>query len=197
MFEQLQVEHSLFYIDQDHMNRFKNLAAKWQSIFPDVCAKCLNTVDAWANVLNNWVFLKSQQTDELILNPSKAIYYSINTFLIDELQKIQIIQKIKECDNDDFQYFAAFHLGNAIDLWVYNTLEKSAESDLLQPQNRIPYYLAFLDDDFQTDNALFHKNQTRAIKILAQVVRSKNCFRITVSSAVNRAVDMYDHYVTQ
>lgn len=87
MFEQLQVEHSLFYIDQDHMNRFKNLAAKWQSIFPDVCAKCLNTVDAWANVLNNWVFLKSQQTDELILNPSKAIYYSINTFLIDELQK--------------------------------------------------------------------------------------------------------------
>lgn len=46
MFEQLQVEHSLFYIDQDHMNRFKNLAAKWQSIFPDVCAKCLNTVDA-------------------------------------------------------------------------------------------------------------------------------------------------------
>ena len=80
---------------------------------------------------------------------------------------------------------------------MYNTLEKSTESDLLKSQNRIPYYLAFLDDDFQTDNALFHKNQTRAIKILAQVIRSQNCFRITVSSAVNRAVDMYEHYVTK
>ncbi|WP_232900778.1 hypothetical protein [Lysinibacillus fusiformis] len=93
MFEQLQVEHSLFHIDKEHINQFKKLAAKWQIIFPQVYAKCLNTLDSWAIVLNNWFFFKSQHTDELILNPSKAIYYSINTFLLEELKKIQIIQK--------------------------------------------------------------------------------------------------------
>lgn len=194
MFKQLQVEHSLFLINQDHMNLFKNLAAKWQPVFPDVCAKCLNTLDSWAIVLNNWVFLKSQFNDELILNPSKAINYSINTFLIDELKKIQIIQKTKEFENDDLQYFVAFQLGNAIDLWVYNTLEKSSEADLLLPQHLKPYFLAHLEDDFQTDNATFHRDQTRAIKILAQVIRSQNSFRITVSSAVNRAVDLYEQH---
>ena len=33
MFEQLQVEHSLFYIDQDHMNRFKNLCQSGNQYF--------------------------------------------------------------------------------------------------------------------------------------------------------------------
>jgi len=197
MFEQLQVEHSLFHIDQDHMVQFKNLAAKWQMIFPQVYAKCLNTLDSWAIVLNSWVFLKSHHTDELILNPSKAIYYSINTFLLDELKKIQIIQKMIHCDNDDFLYFAAFQLGNAIDLWVYKTVEKSTEADLLDPQEEKPYFLAYLDDDFQTDTTPFHRDQTRAIKILAHTIRSQNCFRITINSAVYRAVDMYEDYVAK
>lgn len=195
MFKQLQVEHSLFHIDQDHIDLFKNLAAKWQTVFPDVYAKCLNTLDSWASVLNSWVFFKSQHTDELILNPSKAIYYSINTFLIDELKKIQIIQKIRECDNDDLQYFVAFQLGNAIDLWIYNTVEKSAESDLLELPEEKPYFLAYLEDDFQTDNASFHRDQTRAIKVLAQAIRTQNCFRIAVNNAVNRAIDMYEFHV--
>ncbi|WP_155590593.1 hypothetical protein [Lysinibacillus cavernae] len=197
MFKQLQVEHSLFHIDEDHMNQFKYLAAKWQTIFPDVYAKCLNTLDSWAIVLNSWIFLKSKHTDELLLNPTKAIYYSINTFLIDELEKIQIIQKTREYNNDDLQYFVAFQLGNSLDLWIYKTVGQSAEADLLAPQDQKPYFLAFLDDDFQTDGATFHKDQTRAIKILAQTIRSQNCFRITVSSAVNRAVDMYENHVTK
>lgn len=195
MFEQLQVEHSLFHIDQDHIDQFKNLAAKWQMIFPQVYAKCLNTLDSWAIVLNNWVFLKSQHTDELILNPSKAIYYSINTFLLEELKKIQIIQKIIQCNNDDLQYFAAFQLGNAIDLWVYKTVGKSTEADLLNSQEDKPYFLAYLDDGFQMDNTPFHRDQTRAIKILAQTIRNQNCFRITINSAVYQAVDMYEDYI--
>jgi len=193
MFEQLQVEHSLFHIDQDHIDQFKILAAKWQMVFPQVYAKCLNTLDSWAIVLNNWVFLKSQHTDELILNPSKAIYYSINTFLLEELKKIQIIQKITQCNNDDLQYFAAFQLGNAIDLWVYKTVGKSTAADLLNSQE--DYFLAYLDDGSQTDNTPFHRDQTRAIKILAQTIRNHNCFRITINSAVYRAVDLYEVYV--
>ncbi|MEK5231460.1 hypothetical protein MHB42_06745 [Lysinibacillus sp. FSL K6-0232] len=193
MFQQLQVEHSLFHIDENHMDQFKHLAAKWQTILPNIHAKCLNELDSWAAVLNNWFFLKSQHHHNLVLNPIKTFDYSINTFLIDELQRIQIIRKINKNDNDDLYYFIAFQLGNAIDLWIYNTIQKSAEADVLR-QARRSYFLAYLHDRCQVYNASFYHNQTRMLKILAQTIRTQNCFRVAVHSAVNQALDMYEQY---
>lgn len=36
IFEQLQLEHSLFPITENHIDPLKKLAAKWQTIFPFV-----------------------------------------------------------------------------------------------------------------------------------------------------------------
>lgn len=34
------------------------------------------------------------------------------------------------------------------------------------------------------------------MKILAQTIRTQNCFKITVHSAVHQAMDEYEHYLT-
>ncbi|KOS62071.1 hypothetical protein FJQ98_08280 [Lysinibacillus agricola] len=192
MFNQLETDHSLYHIDEDHINQFKNLAAKWQTIFPDFQSKCMNALDSWAIILNSWFFLKSHQENNLFLNSSKAMHYSINIFLMEELKKIQIIRKIIERNDDNLFYFVAFQLGKAIDLWAYNIVVQSDTADLLEQMFQQPYFLAHLNDDLLSSDTAFHKDQTRAIKIIAQAIRTQNCFRIAVHSAVYSALDMYE-----
>ena len=192
MFNQLETNHSLYHIDEDQMNQFKNLATKWQSIFPNFQSKCMNALDSWAVILNCWFFLKSHQKDSLFLNSSKAMHYSINIFLIEELKKIQIIHKIIERNDDDLFYFVAFQLGNDIDLWAYNIFGQNDAADLIEQIIQQPYFLAHLNDDLLSSDKTFHKVQTRAIKIMAQAIRTQNCFMIAVHSAVYSALDMYE-----
>ena len=192
MFNQLETDHSLYIIEEDHINQFKNLAAKWQTIFPDFQSKCMNALDSWAVILNCWFFFKSHQKDSLFLNSSKAMHYSINIFLIEELKKIQIIHKINERNDDDLFYFVAFHLGNDIDLWAYNILGQNDAADLIEQIIQQPYFLAHLNDDLISSDKTFHKVQTRAIKIMAHAIRTQNCFRIAVHNAVYRALEMYE-----
>ncbi len=192
MFNQLETDHSLYQIDEENIQQFKNLAAKWQTIFPDFQSKCMNALDSWAVILNCWFFLKSHQKDSLFLNSSKAMHYSINIFLIEELKKIQIIHKITEKNDDDLFYFVAFQLGNNIDLWAYNIFGQNDAADLIEQIIQQPYFLAHLNDDLISSDKTFHKVQTRAIKYMAQAIRTQNSFRIAVHSAVYRALDIYE-----
>jgi len=115
MFHQLGINHSLYHIETDHINQFKNLAAKWQTLFLNVQSKCMCELDSWAVILNSWLFLKSLEKDSSFLNSSKCLYYSTNTFLKEELLKFRVIHKIIAMSDDDLSYFAAFQLGNTLE----------------------------------------------------------------------------------
>ena len=156
---------------------------------------CLNKMDTWAIVLNSWLFLKSHHNN-LILNPSKAIHYSINTFLIEELERFPIIHKIVKMNDDDLFYIAAFQLGKAIDLWVYNLLNTNDTGDILHRSIQIEYFLAHSSKDCATTDAVFHMDQTRAIKKIAHAIRTQNCFWLTVHNAVHQSLNIYRTHST-
>lgn len=191
MFNQLELDHSLYIIEQKQLASFKQLAANWRLSLQDVHPKCLNRMDTWAIVLNCWLFLKSKH-DHLILNPSKAIYYSINTFLINELEKCPIIHKLTRKNDDDLFYITAFQLSNTIGLWIYNLLNNNDTGDVLHRNIQLEYFLAHRKNDFTTTNAIFHMDQTRAVKKIAQAIRTKNCFTLTVHNAVYQALEIYN-----
>lgn len=190
MFNQLELDHSLYIIEQKQLASFKQLATNWQLSLQDVHPKCLNRTDTWAIVLNCWLFFKSKH-DNRILNPSKAIYYSINTFLINELEKCPIILELTKKNDDDLLYITAFQLSNTIGLWIYNVLNNNDTVDVLHRSLHLEYFLAHRRHDFTSTNAIFHMDQTRAVKKIAQAIRTKNCFILTVHNAVYQALEIY------
>lgn len=190
MFNQLETEHSLYIIRQEHLQQFKQLVENWKTVLHDVDPKCLNKKDTWAVVMNSWIFLKSHHNN-LIIHPSKAIHYSINTFLIEELRKAQIIQKILANNDDDLFYITAFQLVKDIDLWLYNLLNTNDHADILQRSTHQEYFLAHNNNAFTASNAIFQMDQTRTVKIVAQAIRTKNCFWLTVHNAAHQALHIY------
>lgn len=195
MFNQLDRAHSLYIIQQEQLEQFKKLVVTWKYTLLDVDPLSLNKMDAWALVLNSWLFLKSHPNN-LILNPSKAIHYSINTFLIEELERFPVIQKIIKSNDDDLFYIVAFQLGKTLDLWVYNVLNTTDTDDILHRTIRLEYFLAHSSKDYATTDAVFHLDQTRAVKKIAHAVRTQNCFWLTVHNAVHQSLDIYQAHAT-
>ncbi|MFJ7951375.1 hypothetical protein ACIQZG_07585 [Lysinibacillus sp. NPDC096418] len=166
----------------------------WKTVLHDVHPTCLNKIDTWAVVLNNWLLMKSHQNN-LILSPSKAIHYSINTFLAEELEKFHIFHKIIKMNNDDLFYISAFQFSKAVNLWIYNLLNTDDMDDILHRNIKQEYFLTHSSKDFTTNDAIFHMDQTRVIKKIAQSIRSKNCFRVTVNDAFYQALDIYNTHL--
>lgn len=191
MFNQLEMDHSLYIIGQKQLAYFKQLAENWQVDLHNVNPKCLNEMDTWAIVLNSWLFLKSKHNN-LIIHPSKAIYYSINIFLIKELEKCPVIHRLTQINDDDLLYITAFQLSNSLGHWVYNLLNNNDTDDVLHRNIQLEYFLAHQNNGFTATNAIFHMDQTRAIKKIAHAVRTKNCFTVTVHNAVYQALDIYN-----
>lgn len=188
MFNQLEMDHSIYIIQQDHLDQFKCLATNWKTVLHDVDPTCLSKIDTWAVVLNNWLLMKSHHNN-LILNPSKAIHYSINTFITEELDKFHIYKKNYQ---DDLFYIAAFQFSKAINLWIYNLLDTDDTDDILHRNSEQEHFLTHSINDFTTSDVIFHMDQTRVIKKIAQDIRSKNCFMVTANNALYQALDIYN-----
>lgn len=185
------MDHSLYIIQQDHLDQFKQLVTNWKTVLHDVNPTCLTKIDTWAVVLNNWLLLKSHQNN-LILNPSKAIHYSINTFITEELEKFHSFHKIIKMNDDDLFYIAAFQFSKAVNLWIYNLLISDDMDDILDRNFEQEYFLTHSIKNFTTSDAIFHMDQAIVIKKVAQAVRSKNCFRVTVNDAFYQALDIFN-----
>ncbi|MFJ7734870.1 hypothetical protein ACIQ2D_00910 [Lysinibacillus sp. NPDC097287] len=142
-------------------------------------------------MLNNWLLIKSHQNN-LILSPSKAIHYSINTFLTEELEKFHVFRKIIEMNDDDLFYITAFQFSKSVNLWIFNLLNTDDTFDILHRNFEQEYFLTHSSKNFTTSDAIFHLDQTRVIKKIAQAIRSKNGFRVTVNAAFYQALDIYN-----
>lgn len=191
MFENLEIEHSLYDIDLDLLNDFKQIAAEFTGEPRNTLqhAYIHKEIDNYAIIFNVWLFMQ-ENSHSIYFNIDKMMPFASNFYIMEQLRKnvrvMKYLQSIETNANNVFEF--AFFLGEELIDWVYDVLSKENTTTDIMELNKYRDYFKLVDDfNLSTDEShSIFMQQKHVTKLLATNITQCEDFNMLIKSAISQ-----------
>lgn len=193
MYNSINVDRSLFYIDESRVNTFKELARQLNLDYELTLNGAIQNEDVWTTVFNLWLLL---HPDEMMILESveKTFFYSSNYVIYDYLKNDYHFNYIRKHPNQcaELSYIFSVHLTNALNAYWFDLLKAHNMLDIAERNKHRDYFGAHHDDYPELD--IFIDDQSHFMKALVQDIRAHNTMADIVKQCSDRALSDYVNY---
>ncbi|MCH7321129.1 hypothetical protein LZ480_04425 [Solibacillus sp. MA9] len=196
MYNQITFEHSLFFINEQYVFDFQQLAEKMNPLLkiPIDDTSYYNMKDMWISAFNFWVLLHREEED-IIESFDKILYYSSNHIMFNALKNDYYINYFRSHPDTTLEhiYILSILLTKQINNWYVKILKIANQRPLIKRNQQCHYYLMHL----QSKELLqpFMKDQAILVKILIQHLNSSNEFELLVKKCCDEASFFYQDFI--
>ncbi|RUL57006.1 hypothetical protein [Lysinibacillus antri] len=200
MYRNLSVDHSLFYIEQHHLDTFLSIAEQMESYDHIVKEAALHKEDAWAIVFNAWLLLQPDEKNHILIQSvDKSLIYSSNFIIYQAVTQDSHFQSIKQRKDatPELLFLAALYLATGLNEWflyvmkTYN-ISYMAEKNKEQGYFNIQYRTEDEIQSFLEDQALFIKATIQELKTdsFSKIIKKscENAYFLYLENFVNQQV---------
>lgn len=196
MFSQLEIEHSLYDIDLEKLQEFKQLAEKFDNSSSVILNddRVHSKLDNYAIVLNIWLFIQENE-ESLYFNPDKMMPYASNFYTFEQLRRNQALKRYldKVSFNEHYEFEFAFFLSEQLLIWVYEVLKNSCSTAEIMEDNKERDYFKLVDElDISKDSTHeLYLEQKHVTQLLAHNISTTDDF----SKAILKAIENMRNYL--
>lgn len=188
MYRQLQIDHSLYMINENVLNEFKIHIATFQEIQPHF--NVMHTkIDTWAAIFNNWLLLISKK-DKLIIDHTKTFSNSIDILCCNELERHEAYERIIQSFNRKDLCIVACFITNHIHDWQRGLMQINNCENMIETNLRMTDYYSASNLEFtrtKKKSKQLLNQQSKFIKVLIKDIRSTEKFHTCIRCAIEDA----------
>lgn len=194
MYNEITVDRSLFYIEQMHVDAFRDIANKMSEFSYIVKDGGLSVEDAWIVAFNTWLALLPDDYN-MILSVDNSLYYSANIIIYNAVVEDIHFQYMKHRHDatPELIYLASLFLASGLNQWIKFVMNKYHLEYMIE-KNRIQKYFDALKgtkEEIQT----FVEDQALFVKAAIQELKTDS-FTKTIKKSCDDAYFLYlDHVI--
>lgn len=196
MYNQISLEQSLFFINEQYVSDFKQLAKKMNPLLTISIddSSYYNTEDMWVSAFNLWVLLHREE-ENIMESFDKTLYYSSNHIMIKALKNDYYFNYFRAHPDTTLEhlYILSILLTKQINNWYVKILKIANQRPLIKRNRQRPYYFMHLKTKEQLQP--FMKDQSILVKILIQHLNGSNEFERLVKKCCDEANFFYQDYI--
>ena len=173
MYQNITIEHSLFFINEQYITNFKKIAEKMQPFITIKNAGTLNLQDMWIETFNLWLLLHREE-DNILEASTKTLTYSANYLLFHTLKNDYQINFFRSHTNttSEHRFILSVILITQLSEWFNRFLSESNNQDILLRNQKRNYFLMHLQSKEQLQQ--FMNDQSRLVKLFVQHSKKSN-----------------------
>lgn len=190
MFDSITVDRSLFFITQQQVDDFKELALKLEPYYSLELEGAIFDADVWVTAFNIWLL---SQPDEMLVLESveKTFYYSSNFIVYDHLKNDYHFNYIRthEERTEELNFLLSIHITNELNKYWEKLLREHDLADIIEKNRGRSYFDAHHQEGPIMES--FVNDQARFVKVLVSDIKSNNTFSRIVKECCNRAFNTF------
>ncbi len=193
MYEEITIDNSIFYIEQHHVDTFKQIASKLDNYSPLLKEGGISLLDGWIIAFNIWLLLLPD--DEIIIKTDEtSIYYTANLLIHDAIKDDTHFRHLKDRSNapQELFYLASLLLATGLNEWILFVMKKYRLYDVMKRSQSRKYFNAL--NDTEKEIQIFLEDQALFVKAAVQELREES-FSQMIKKYYDKAYFIYiDHY---
>lgn len=190
MYLTVTAERSLFFVEEHHVEAFKEMAEKMAHFITLSNTGALDLEETWLTAFNIWVLM--QPEDEFIIESfDKTLYYSTNHIIITALTNDYHFNLIRTHPKStpELIYTATILLSMALNSWYLKLLTDNHLNDIAERMLQLNYFESHLGEEDAIH--LFISDQARVVKVLVYELSHTNTFERIIKNACDDARFIY------
>lgn len=197
MNKKISIERSLFYIQQQHIEKFNWLAEKMAKFNSIINGGGITRDDAWIVAFNIWALLLPDKY-KIIESVDKTLYYSTNFLLLNTIRQHSHFQKIKKHPKttDELKYLTSLFIANGTNKWALELMEKYMILDIAEKNKK----RCFFDSHKGSEEEIqaFLREQSRLVKAVVKELSTTNSFEQLIKKCCDDAYSLYkENFINQ
>lgn len=193
MYEKITIEKSILYIEQHHVDTFKQMATKLDNYSPLLKEGGISLMDGWIMAFNIWLLLLPD--DDLIIKTDEtSIYYTANVLIYDAIKDDTHFQNLKERTDasPELFYLSSLFIATGLNEWILFVMNKYHLHDMRKRSKTRKYFDALNGTDEEIQ--IFLQDQAQFVKAAVQELR-EGTFSQMIKKCYDEAYFLYvDHY---
>ncbi|MDN4493265.1 hypothetical protein [Ureibacillus aquaedulcis] len=193
MYEKITIDHSILYIEQHHVDTFKQMATKLDNYSYLLKEGGITLMDGWIMAFNIWLLLLPDD-DIIIKTDETSIYYTANVLIYDAFKVEAHFQNLKERTDasPELFYLSSLFLATGLNEWIKLVMEKYELHDMMERCKTRRYFEALEGTDEEIQ--IFLEDQAQFVKAAVQELR-EGSFTQMVKKCYDEAYFLYvDQY---
>lgn len=193
MYKGITVDRSILYIEQEHVDKFIDLAEKHEAFNHHLKEGGVSKKDAWIIAFNIWLLLLPDECN-IIQTAEKTIYYSSNFLILNAIKDNVHFKNLKRRKErpESLYYLTALTITSGLNEWYAYVMEKYELDDIFERnQDRI-----YFDSHKGTKKEVqqFLEDQARFVKVAVKELNSTDSFNDMIKKACDEAFFIYKDY---
>lgn len=195
MYQNITIEHSLFFINEQYITNFKKIAQKMQPFITVKRADMLNLQDMWIETFNLWLLLHREE-DNILEASDKTLTYSANYLLLHTLKNDYQINFFRSHTNttSEHRFILSVILINELSQWFSHYLSEPKNRDLLMRNQKRNYFLMHLQSKEQLQQ--FMNDQSRLVKLFVHHSTKTNDLERLIKKCCDETHFLYQDLIT-
>lgn len=189
MLSNFTIEDSFYYIEQHHLDTFKEMMTKFSKYNYILKDGSLTVKDSWIIAFHIWLLLLPN--NNIVENVRVAMYYRSLHIIKNELLKNSYFIDLKNSKNasEELLYITALLITNFLNEWTYNIL-KAHSFQVLREKNK-----SLLDIKKVIDVKSFFEEEAKIIKILVKEFKNSKQFHELIKKNCVNAQIIYENNI--
>lgn len=193
MYEKITIDKSIFYIEQHHVDTFKQMAARLDNYSPLLKEGGISIMDGWIMAFNIWLLLLPD--DEIIIKTDEtSIYYTSNLLIHDAIKDDIHFKNLKDKIDapPELLYLSSLLLATGLNEWILFVMKKYRLYDVMKRSKSRRYFGAL--NDTEKEIQIFLEDQALFVKAAVQELREGSLSQM-IKKYYDKAYFLYiDHY---
>lgn len=170
MYEEITINKSILYIEQHHVDTFKEMARKMENYSYLVKKGGISLMDSWVIAFNIWLLL-SPDDDLLIKTDETSLYYTANILIYNAIQDDTHFQNLKERTNaaPELYFLSSLILATGLNKWILFVMRKYQLLDIIERTKCRSYFDALNGSEKEIQQ--FLEDQSQFLKASVQELR--------------------------
>lgn len=191
MYNALTIEQSLFFINNQYVEDFKQLAQEMESVITMTELPFLNLEATWCEAFNNWILLQPDETN-IMEDSDKIFYYSSNPIFFGAMKNDYHFNNSQMYPNTtkEHLFILLLLLTENTNVWYDDLLLQHGLRDVLERNKQRDYYSSHLQNRQVLE--LFMNDQSLIVKALIQLISNTNTLVRLIKKSCDDANFLYE-----